>query len=1067
MVGVDLDLDEVVALYLDAVDAETTPQSIPETSAALGVESVSDRVELLSTLDDMASRGLVVERTVGQADAGRRRLSYELTPDGRSLAASVRDRVADESVEVRRAAGGGEQVPVGDLDDHFEAPALPRALARATDDGVVYLGDGVDRGPVDRESERATLAEVLDAVTAGEGRAVLVSGPAGVGKTTLATELLADLAADRDCRVLIGGCQAAAGRPYGPIKRALADSLASAGASPFDRAEPDPEDADAYLAQRVALFRDVASALGPLGRDRPTVLVVEDLHLAAAPTLALFEHLARNADDGVLVVGTVRDGGPGGADDGDRPSLLDQWDEAVGGPHLALAPFDRADTERLITATVGRPDVPEAFVEAVYERTAGNPLFVVETLEHALDAGTVDPAHDVYPDDPAAIEPTGRVSAAVERRVDALDEPTRTVLEVGAVVGETVSLSVLTDVVDRPEAQTNARVDALVEGGVWARDGESVRFRSGLLREVVVDRLDESRLAALHAAVADAAADGGAPGGTVATHRLAAGQYEPAYEALLEAADDARDEYAHELALKNYESALEVGRDRLGYDEDDDAVVDVLERIAEVYYRLGEYEEADKYYGYVAERTSDPEAGRRIARIRADMLDTFGLVERAQDVAEDAVEAYGVADTRESGMLLGRRGTELVKLREHESAREDFERLRAIGRRTGDVKLRAVAAMNLGGLELNRRAADADTVSTLERAVDLAEDVSDERTLARAANNLAMAHMQTGDLDAAERVFERCLSVRESLGDRMALVRARRNLAVIYRAKGSFRAALSTLREAVDVAERADNDVLLAACHEDIAEIHHALGNLDRAVEHREATLAAVRRMGQEQFVVSRTAALAATHLDRGDVDEARDLARAAHEQGEELGDPVSLSRALEVRGDVALFDGDVDAAADHYEAGLALTADSDVPATAGMECGLHCGLATVACRREAPTTAAEHVEAAEAALDPDDDPRRVTDVATVRALVARTRGDEDAALAAVDDALAAARSGATQSRVGEVAALLERARIERRRGDRAAVTDLLAEADSLVDEYGIGRYAGAVAAIEESDATT
>src|ERR671935_43582 len=181
------------------------------------------------------------------------------------------------------------------------------------------------------EPELAELMAGLDDAFAGRGRLFLVVGEPGIGKSRLAEEVMRHARA-RGARVLVGRCWEAGGAPaYWPWVQALraavrdTDSAAllahlGAGAAPLAQIVPElrqrfpdlPEPpALESEAARFRLFDATAEFLGNISQAPPTVLVLDDLHAADAPSLLLLRFLARELGSArILLLAAYRDVDP-------------------------------------------------------------------------------------------------------------------------------------------------------------------------------------------------------------------------------------------------------------------------------------------------------------------------------------------------------------------------------------------------------------------------------------------------------------------------------------------------------------------------------------------------------------------------------------------------------------------------------------------------------------------------------------------------------------------------------------------------------------------------------------
>jgi predicted ATPase len=181
---------------------------------------------------------------------------------------------------------------------------------------------------VGREEETARLRGALDDALAGRARLVMVVGEPGIGKTRTVEQLAAE-ATVRGARVLWGHAyEGDIGAPHLPfvdvlraLTRDLADGelvdLAASNIAEIASLVPDlharvPDIAQLPKlegdAERYRMYEAITSFLRSVARERPLVLVLEDLHWADKPSLMLLQYLARSlGSDRLLIVGTYRD----------------------------------------------------------------------------------------------------------------------------------------------------------------------------------------------------------------------------------------------------------------------------------------------------------------------------------------------------------------------------------------------------------------------------------------------------------------------------------------------------------------------------------------------------------------------------------------------------------------------------------------------------------------------------------------------------------------------------------------------------------------------------------------
>ncbi|MEV0829687.1 ATP-binding protein [Nonomuraea rubra] len=256
---------------------------------------------------------------------------------------------------------------------------------------------------IGRERPAAILRGAVERALSSHGALVLVTGEAGIGKSTLVADA-AQEAVRGGARLLTGACWEGEGAPgYWPwvqVVRQLAP-----GATPQSLAGADGE--------AFQLYDAVTGLLVDASREQPVVVVLEDLHWADAASLRLAEFVVRHAwFERLLVIGTYRDAEV----DGPLSPSLEARATTV-----TLAGLDLEGVERLVARTTGV--VPEAeLVADIHQRTGGNPFYVEQTAR-LWQGGS-----------PLATIPPG-VGAAIRRRLSRLPGGVLDVLRTAAVLG--------------------------------------------------------------------------------------------------------------------------------------------------------------------------------------------------------------------------------------------------------------------------------------------------------------------------------------------------------------------------------------------------------------------------------------------------------------------------------------------------------------------------------------------------------------------------------------------------------------------------------------------------------
>jgi class 3 adenylate cyclase len=425
---------------------------------------------------------------------------------------------------------------------------------------------------VGRDRELAELLGAVDNVSGRPGALFWLSGEPGIGKTRLVEEFSAR-ATERGARVASGRCWESGGAPaYWPwvqclralIQEAEPAALAAqlgAGAADVAQIVPalrellpnlspppslDPEDA------RFRLFDAVTAYLGNASRERPLVVVLEDVQAADASSLLLLRFVARElAQLPLVVVATVRDTDPGSTES--LASTLAELTRFESFHDLPLRGLGHDDVARLVNQE-GETAAADELVAAIHERTEGHPFFVREVVRTLASGGELDAL------------PRG-VRAVVAQRLRLLSEGCRRILAIAAVLGREFEIELLAGVGNvEPERALDLVEEALAAKVVADVPGAPGRFRfaHALVREVLYDELAATRRMRLHGRVGEAleaihAAELEPRLAELAHHFLLAapaGAAAKAVDYAARAAKRAVDELAYEEAAALYEMAV-------------------------------------------------------------------------------------------------------------------------------------------------------------------------------------------------------------------------------------------------------------------------------------------------------------------------------------------------------------------------------------------------------------------------------------------------------------------------------------------------------------------------------
>ncbi|HLB17919.1 MAG TPA: AAA family ATPase [Gaiellaceae bacterium] len=349
-----------------------------------------------------------------------------------------------------------------------------------------------DAAFVGREDELAQLRQSY-ARAVGDQSCHLFTllGPAGIGKSRLVHEFLAE---HEDAIVLRGRCLAyGEGITYFPLVEIL-EALA-ADAQLTGLLDRDVEglrmlntvSAAIGLVDQAALSREdtflaVRRLFESLARERPLILVLDDLHWAEATFLDLVEHLADWSRGAPILLLCAA-----------RPDLLDVRPAWGGGKLNAtitlLEPLSEDQAETLIDNLLGGADLSELLRNRIAAAAEGNPLFVEQMLALIAQNGHADEI---------AIPPT--IQALLAARLEQLPSSERVAAERGSVIGKEFWRTALVELGGESSALPPLVRKELIRpyrSPIFPSD-DSFRFRHQLIRDAAYDGMPKELRAKLH-----------------------------------------------------------------------------------------------------------------------------------------------------------------------------------------------------------------------------------------------------------------------------------------------------------------------------------------------------------------------------------------------------------------------------------------------------------------------------------------------------------------------------------------------------------------------------------------
>jgi len=527
----------------------------------------------LSTRVGIAS-GLVV---VGDLIGSGASLESAAVGDTPNLAARLQTAAPPNMVAISEAT----RRLTGDLFEYRELSATNMKGRSPTEQAWAVLGESVidsrfealRHGPLPlmgRDEEIDLLLRRWERATSREGRVVLLSGEAGIGKSRLIAALEQEARATPHVRIRFFCSLHHHDTPLYPVMRQLERA---ADFQRDDNAAAKHEKLSRLLApggssEDVALLSDLLSIPGysadlpkavtpqrrkemtfdalvrqfeAIGRQRPILAIVEDMHWADPTTLDLLNLLVEAAErlPMLLVITT-------------RPETRPPWSSR---PHVTvqmLSGLDRRTSGALIKQIAGGQNLPPDVVDRIIAHSDGVPLFIEELTKTVVQSGTRDNGGTARLESLSAdVVPTS-LQASLMARLDRLPHG-KEVAQIGAVIGRDFSFETVRALASLPEKQLEQALDELVHADIIQVRGEIpsaiYTFKHALVQDAAYGSLLRDRRRAIHLQLAermerDAAGAVATEPELIARHFAEAGNADRSIHYYLRAAEQATGRYA-------------------------------------------------------------------------------------------------------------------------------------------------------------------------------------------------------------------------------------------------------------------------------------------------------------------------------------------------------------------------------------------------------------------------------------------------------------------------------------------------------------------------------------------
>jgi serine/threonine protein kinase/tetratricopeptide (TPR) repeat protein len=714
---------------------------------------------------------------------------------------------------------------------------------------------------IGRDKEFRQLSQLFEEVKRGNGKTVIMMGETGIGKTALANRFK-KFVEKSDAWILNGACLYKEGMAaYLPYIDALRSFFRNSELKlPLEKREKIKQ----LIDERIPLLREfserfttnigslkqiegekikhsknnllegITFLISFLASIKPVFIIIDDLQWGDEESIQLFHYLARNSvDSRVFQLGISRT---------DRYDLRRQGKpiyavdvfarmkrEGVS-DELELNRLSREETDQLVNMTLGKTLFSDQFYQKIYSMTSGVPFFVLETLHLLKNNATIYLEDEVWYDrlDWHKVEVPTRVEDVFKRRLSALNEKDRELLQIGSIIGSNIDVMILSKVSGISKINALKKLQKIgQELQIVINTDENFQFEHPLLREMLYQEVPAILCREYHLMIAKELrkkykADYGAFVGDAANHFHKGGDYKSAVSLLHQAGTRSFKLAAYKEASLFFEDALNAANKVKTEILTADDYKDIYLKIAICYEEIGQWDDSIEFYLKLLKQSEKEQdyngqvdALRRLGRLlikKGDLDQALVNYEKCSHI----LTQHPMPNTH--SRIYNNMGIIYYQKGDYQEALEYFDKTLKSAEGEYGVYDKAHAYTNRG-IIYNIQGLHEEALRNYLKALQIYKNKEDKRSEAQVYHNMGMTYSDIGRLDDAEEHFLKTFDLADKLEDKRLIGLTNINISKIYLKQNKFKKARTHLEKALKFFKRL-SDVL------SIAEIYHNFGNL-------------------------------------------------------------------------------------------------------------------------------------------------------------------------------------------------------------------------------------------------
>ena len=768
---------------------------------------------------------------------------------------------------------------------------------------------------IGREQEIGFLQSKLNGILKKRGAAVFLQGESGVGKTLLLRYVISK-SANEQINTIWGRCVFQEGElPYHPFVRGIKnnikivdekfiDSLLSVSARgkinikgriPYIKAFLNLSSEQSEIINKEQLWDSILELFKVFCRQKPLVVVIDDLQWADKTTLGLFSYIARNIFNlPILLIGIYRRESSI-LNDANNKSLITEMVRQLRiegtAEQLDLNRFTDNEIGEVVSQLFDNQHLEKQLLEKISKQTEGHPLFVSEMIKLMKVKQYVKFENNVWKlninDETQLLPP--KVQDVIIQRLTGLSEDDKEILEIASCEGEYFHSDTVAACLNMKKLSLLKHLQSLENKyNLIHHYKNRYRFDHLMIRQSLQNSILPELRQEYHKMIAqwliEKYSSNEEYSSRISYHLIEAGKEIEAINYLLAAAKRARHLYAIEESLTLYKKLQDI-IDKINVD-DILILIEVKEGLGDVHLSLGKAQKANEYYNEflkLSEAAQNTESEIKALRKSAEALRILGVIEDAFSLSNKSIDKSNQLNNNEEMInCLNVMAIIYATKGEYDQAIKISKKVLSITKQMNDLRNRSICLSNLG-FAYWHMGNYPSAMRYLNEANQIQQSIGDKPGLSTTLNFLGLAYWKLGEYNKALNVTSESITIKKGIADFRKIPGSLNIIGDIYRDLNEIDKAIEFHNQSLELASEHQNKGAMCDNLRDLGEDYLLKGNSEMAFKYYEKVLELSKKSGIKWYESRTYLSLSEFYYLTGDMKNAKDYSDLGAEYAKKL----------------------------------------------------------------------------------------------------------------------------------------------------------------------------------------